>query len=139
MKSWAVEVVREHVYHSDWERPRQRPDRDGFYHYKDRKIRIACAPSPRGGWGNCMVRVEVARRGRLFHRFELVLATGYAADVSVFRPGMWIDYLAGLAREIETVGREREAGLSRQREEEERRHLESRFGPVDDSKTFKKD
>jgi hypothetical protein len=138
IKRLVSDFMKEQVYRGDYESPRLKPDATGAFHYSDRLLRIACAPSPREGWGNCIVRIEIIRRRLLFRKFEQVLSTGYGIDVAVFRPGMWIAYIEHL-----TAGA---AGLEEQREVERRRHqledqarlMDENFGPVDDAAMFEK-
>jgi hypothetical protein len=138
VKSYVSAFMKEWVYRGDYERPRERPDSAGAYHFSDRRIRIACAPSPREGWINCAVRVHIVRRRFPFRRLELVLATGYGVDVYTYRPGKWIDYVVSLGEGIAEIEQQRESLRRRQEEEEEARRMNENFSPVDDSSLFEK-
>jgi hypothetical protein len=137
VKSDAVDFMKELVYGGNFDRPRLEPDAGGFYRYKDGKIRIEVAISPRDGWLNCSATVHLLRRRWPFTRLELVLSAGFGYDVTVFRPGLWCNYLNELA------GRARAAQCKRD-EENQRQQLADNvktdpdFSPIDDSSIFKK-
>jgi len=138
VKSYVSAFMREHVYQGDYERPRVKPDAAGAYHYRDRRIQISCAPSPREGWINCAVIVQIVRRRFPFRRLEMVLSTGYGVDVYTYRPGKWIDYVVSLGEGVEEIEHQR-AGLRRlQEEEEQARRMDDNFSPVDDASLFEK-
>ena len=138
VKSLAVELMKEHVFRGDFDRPSRKPDSTGAYHFKDKILRIACRPSGRDGWLNCSVIVQLVRRGWPFPKLEPVLSTGFGVDVTVFRPGQWVDYLTSLAKGARDVQRDRDTVNTRKAEETARNQYDSRFGPVDDSALFKK-
>lgn len=137
VKSLIVKFMNEHVYRGDYDNPREQPDEAGLYHYKDKKIEIALAPSKRDGWLNAAVTVQLVRRRWPFRRLEPVMVTGHGVEVSMFRPGLWIDYVTNLSESIEELQREREEAERRKSEEDAERHFDSNFSPVDDSSIFK--
>ena len=137
VKSLVIEFMKEHVYRGDFDNPRVRPDAGGCYHYKDKKIEIFLTLSKRDGWLNCAVAVFIVRRRWPKRRLELVLHTGHGVEVSTFRPGLWVDYVAGLSEGIKDAQRERGEAERRKGEEEAGRHFDSNFSPVDDSEIFK--
>lgn len=138
VKSLVVEFMKEYVYRGDYDNPRLEPDRLGRYLYKDKKIDVSLTPSKRDGWLNCAVTVQLVRRRWPTRRLEAVLVTGHGVEVSTFRPGLWVDYITSISEGIKDVQRERDQELKRKSEEDEQRHLDSNFGPVDDSSIFKK-
>ncbi len=138
VKSYVSAFMKEQVYQGDYERPRVKPDAAGAYHYRDRRIYISCTPSPREGWINCKVRVDIVRRRFPFRRLDLVLSTGYGVDVYAYRPGKWIDYVVSLGEGVAQLEQQREAIHRRQQEAEQARMLDENFSPVDDASLFEK-
>jgi hypothetical protein len=138
VKSLVVELMKEHVFRGEFDSPSLKPDRAGAYNFKDQRIEVSCAPSGRDGWLNCAVSVSLIRGRWPRRKLEAVLHTGFGAEVSLFRPGNWIDYVADMAE------RARELQLARDKEQQPRveaeavRDHDARFGPVDDSSIFKK-
>ena len=133
VKADVITLMKEHVYGGDFENPRQEMDAAGFYHYKDDKIQIALAISPRDGWLSCSIDVAVLRRGWIRKKPEVVFATGFGYDVSVFRPGLWCDYIKGLADNARGV--EKDRGESKPTADTE---PDPKFTPVDDADIFRK-
>jgi hypothetical protein len=138
VKSLVVEFMKEHVYRGDFDNPRITPDKLGRYLYRDRKIEVWLDPSKRDGWLNCAVTVQLVRRRWPTRRLEAVLVTGHGVEVSTFRPGLWVDYITSISEGIKDVQRARDQELKRKSEEDEQRHFDSNFSPVDDSSIFKK-
>jgi hypothetical protein len=134
VKADAIEVVKNKVYGGDFERPLPDPDSSGFYHYKDKKIRIRLSISPRDGWLSCSVVVWVLRPG-WFKKPELVFATGFGYDVEVFRPGMWCDYVGRLASSSRL---ERGQLQQQQAASQVPKEPDQNFTPIDDSAIFGK-
>jgi hypothetical protein len=135
IKSDVIDFMKHHVYRGDFDRPLPEPDAAGLYQYKDDKIRIALSISPRDGWLNCSVDVYVRLRRGLFAKSELVFSTGLGYEVSVFRPGLWCDYVADLA------ARARAAQHQNNRPEQPpgaTTSNHSNFTPIDDSAVFGK-
>src|SRR5262249_16545604 len=129
------DLMNEHVYGGDFERPRVAPDSEGLYHYKDKKIRISLAISPRDGWLSCSVMVWFLRRRLLVTKAELVLSTGFGYDVSAFRAGFGCEYVSRLASEARAAQRQRDQ--HKQGEEHEAEQCSKpEFSPVDDSSIF---
>ncbi|HET8677756.1 MAG TPA: hypothetical protein VFO63_18290 [Blastocatellia bacterium] len=137
VKAIVIGFMNEQVYRGDYDNPRLRPDPAGRYHYKDKKIEVSLTPSKRDGWLNAAVTVQIVRRRWPFRRVEPVLVTGHGVDVSTYRPGLWVDYITELSEKIKEVQRERDEEAKRKIEEDER-HLDANFSPVDDSAIFKK-
>lgn len=129
--------MQEKVYEGDSENPRIRPDADGAYRFRDGKIQIHCLPSPREGFMNCAVKVEIIRRRFPTRKLETVMETGYGVDVYRFRPGLWIDYISDMSKSADKAAEEREE-QKRQQEDDEKRKVEDNFTPVDDSALFSK-
>jgi hypothetical protein len=136
VKSDVIDLMKEHVYGGDFDRPRIRPDSEGLYHYDDRKIRISLAISPRDGWLSCSVMVWILRRRFLFTKAELVMSTGFGYDVSAFRPGLWCDHVSRLAGEARALQKERETLKNTEKQGSER-PSQPEFSPVDDSSIFR--
>jgi len=134
VRSDVVELMREHVYAGDYDRPRIKPDAAGVYHYKDKKIRIELSISPRDGWLSCSVVVWILRRRFLFRKPEPVLVTGFGHDVEIFRPGRWCEYVAAIAEHTRLLGQERERRLNESIEPLPQ--TDARFTPIDDSELF---
>src|SRR5262245_37790356 len=132
IKADVIDVMREHVYGGDFERPRLNPDSEGLYHYKDDRLRISLAISPRDGWLSCSVMVWILRRRLLFKKAELVLSTGFGYDVSAFRPGLWCDYISRLASDAREVQKNRDQQKQGEKQEAGQRS-KPEFSPVDDS------
>jgi hypothetical protein len=137
VKSLVVELMKEHVYRGKFDSPSLKPDRAGGYNYKDKRIEISCSPSGRDGWLNCAVTVSLVRGRWPFRKLETVLSTGFGVEVSLFRPGKWVDYVANMAEQARDLQLERDKEEHPKVEEEARRNHEARFGPVDDSSIFK--
>ena len=133
VKRHAIELVKYRVYGGDFERPLPRSDPEGFYNYKDDKIHLRVAISPRDGWLSCSVIAYVRHRRGLFRKSELVMSTGFGYDVQVFRPGLWCNYLARLAAEtraaLQQESRESEAVAASSQ-------ADPNFEPIDDSAVF---
>ena len=138
VKLQAVEFMKEQVFRGDFDRPRLKVDAAGAYHFKDKHIHISCTPSGRDGWLNCSITVLLARRRWLFRKLEPVLSTGFGVEVSLFRPGQWVDYVSILAERARELQLQRDNEHTSRADEEARKQHETRFGPVDDSSLFKK-
>ena len=138
VKSFAVDLMKEHVFRGDFDRLSLKPDADGAYHFKDKLLHISCCPSGRDGWLNCSVTVSLVRGRWPRRKLEPVLLTGFGSAVSLFRPGQWVDYLSTLAEHARELQRKRDDENTRRAEDEARDEYESRFGSVDDSSLFKK-
>jgi len=136
IKSDVIDLMKEHVYGGDFDRPRVKPDSEGLYHYDDKKIRISLAISPREGWLSCSVMVWILRRRFLFTKAELVLSTGFGYDVSSFRPGLWCDYVSRLAAEARATQKDRDGRKQIEKQSAEPA-TKPEFSPVDDSSIFR--
>lgn len=113
--------------------------RDGMYHYNDGKVDIAYDIQMRPHRTDTYVRILVKRRGLLRKR-ELVF-DAENSQIKVFRPGHWVDYVAGLAKEVKDERRASEESDQRMREEAARRadaEAGKNFAPIDDSAVFKR-
>jgi hypothetical protein len=134
IRSSVTELVKHQVYRGDYDRALPAPDASGFYHYRDKKLHVELSISPRDGWLSCSLNVYVIRRRWPLQKRELVLATGYGYDVSVFRPGMWCDYVSGLAEKVRPV-----ATIAAAPEESAGQAASDlSFTPIDDSSIFRK-
>jgi hypothetical protein len=137
VKSLVVELMKEHVYRGEFDSPRLKPDPAGAYHFRDKRIDIDLTPSGRDGWLNCAVTVSLVRGRWPRRKLEAVLSTGFGVEVSLFRPGKWVEYVSGMAEQARDLQLERDEEEQPKAEEEARRNHETRFGPVDDSSIFK--
>jgi len=135
IKADVIDLMKEHVYGGDFERPRVAPDSEGLYHYKDKRIRISLAISPRDGWLSCSVMVWILRRRLLVTKAELVMSTGFGYDVNAFRPGLWCEYVSRLASEARAAQRDRDKHEQGEKDEAEQRS-KPEFSPIDDSSIF---
>lgn len=129
-------LMQEKVYEGDLEKPRIKPDANGVYQFRDSKIQISCTPSPREGFLNCSVKVELIRRRFPFRKLETVMETGYGIDVYTFRPGLWIDYISEMLKGADKTIEERAEQKKLKQEEDVKRNVEDNFSPVDDSALF---
>ena len=138
IKARALEIMRGHVFREDNGEPCVKPDQNGVFHYRDKKVHITCDPSGRDGWSNCAITVSILRKQLfLFYRREPVLSTGLGVDVWLYRPGMWVDYINRLAGDAEKGQKERALKKEADREAADRRDQDARFSPIDDSSVFK--
>ena len=137
VKTLVVGFMNEQVYRGDYDNPRIKPDKLGRYHYSDSKIEVWLLPSRRDGWLNSAVTVHIVRRRWPFRRLEPVLVTGHGVEISTYRPGLWVGYIADFLEEAKGLQRGREEEARRKSEEEQRR-VDENFTPVDDSEIFKK-
>ena len=136
VKSVVVDVMKEHVYSGKFDSPRLKPDSSGTYHFKDKRIQISLSPSGRDGWLNCSVTVSLIRGRWPLRKLEPVLATGFGVEVSIYRPGRWVDYVSEKAERARDLQLERDKEEQPRVDEEARRNHDARFGPVDDSSLF---
>jgi hypothetical protein len=137
VKSLVVELMKEHVYRGRFDSPFLQPDREGAYSYKDKRIQISCLASGRDGWLNCGVTVSLVRGRWPFRKLEPVLSTGLGVEVSLFRPGKWVEYVSDMAERARDLQLERDEQQQPEVDEQARKEQQARFGPVDDSSIFK--
>jgi hypothetical protein len=138
VKSWAAEFMKEQVFQGNLEEPRLNPDAAGAYHFQDKKIRISCTPSGRDGWLNCAVTVFLVLGRWPFRKLEPVLHTGYGVDVTIFRPGHWVNYVGDLAEAARLADIDREAEKLRKADQGIAEERDANFSPIDDSAHFEK-
>jgi hypothetical protein len=138
VKTMVVGFMNEQVYRGDYDNPRIKPDKLGRYHYRDDKIEVWLVPSKRDGWLNAAVTVRIVRRRWPFRRVEPVLVTGHGVEVSTYRPGLWVGYIADFLERIKDVQRERDEEAKRKSEAGDEQRFDENFSPVDDSAIFKK-
>jgi len=136
VKSMIERLMREKIYDGDSEKPRIKPDSTGAYQFRDSKVQISCTPSPREGFLNCAVKVELVRRRFPTLKLETVLETGYGVDLYTFRTGLWIDYLTEMTESANKIAQERELREKLQQEDDEKRAATDNFSPVDDTAIF---
>lgn len=129
-------LMQEKVYMGDLEKLQIKPDPEGVYQFRDSKIQVSCLPSPREGFVNCCIKVELVRRRFPFRKLETVMETGYGVDVYTFRPGLWIDYLSEMSKSADKTAEQRTEQQKRLQEEDAKQTIEANFSPVDDSGLF---
>jgi hypothetical protein len=113
--------------------------KDGLYHYDDGKIDIAYDVNTRPHRIDTFLKISVIR-GSWLRKRDLVF-DAENSRVEVFRPGLWVEYVADLAESARSERRAAEEVDRRMQEEAALRAQEERgknFIPIDDSAIFNK-
>ncbi len=133
-KSLVTEWMRAQVYQDDDDNPRLKPDASGAFHYRDKKIEIACLLSPREGWMNCALTVHLILR-RFPRKLALVFETGYGVDIHAYRPGLWVGYLT---EKLQSLTAKQTAAASETNQKATQSPADESFNPIDDTSLFQK-
>jgi hypothetical protein len=113
--------------------------KDGLYHYDDGKIDIAYDVNTRPHRIDTFLKISVIR-GSWLRKRDLVF-DAENSRVEVFRPGLWVEYVADLAESARSERRAADEVDWRLQEEAALRAQEERgknFIPIDDSAIFNK-